>query len=214
LAQLTIFSFPLQHGFQPVRWNRVLLAKQGWFHRNVERKKNMGSTRSTTQERVAIRKLIWVGPLTIILAVVVNLVVRACAVSIFGVSSSFPYLQPSVIIITTVVFLLIALIAFLLTGRMSSHPVRSFWIVGGIALLVSFMNPILQLAGHWLPATGMNLPIFWTMIVMHCASALITISLLTTLAVERVPMRRDRNEADVGEANENQETRRSQPSRH
>jgi hypothetical protein len=31
----------------------------------------------------------------------------------------------------------------------------------------------------------MNLPIFWTMIVMHCVSALITISLLTTLAVEQ-----------------------------
>jgi hypothetical protein len=51
--------------------------------------------------------------------------------------------------------------------------------------VVSFLNPLLQLAGHWLPATGMNLPIFWTMIVMHCISALITISGLSTLAVER-----------------------------
>ena len=143
------------------------------------------STRSTPQERVAIRKLVWVGPLTIILAVVANLVLRSLAVSFFGVSSSFPYLQPPVIIITTVVFLLIALIAFVLTGRMSSHPVRSFWIVGGIALVASFLNPLLQLAGHWLPATGMNLPIFWTMIVMHCLSALITIIMLTTLAVEQ-----------------------------
>src|SRR6266536_490431 len=74
---------------------------------------------------------------------------------------------------------------FELIGRVSNHPVRSFRIVGGIALVVSFLNPLLQLAGHWLPATGMNLPIFWTMIVMHCVSALITISLLTTLAVEQ-----------------------------
>jgi hypothetical protein len=29
------------------------------------------------------------------------------------------------------------------------------------------------------------LHIFWTVIVMHCASALLTVSLLTTLAVER-----------------------------
>jgi hypothetical protein len=144
------------------------------------RKKNMiaTSTRSTPQERVATRKLVWVGPLTIVLAVVVNLVVRSFAVSFFGVSSSFPYLQAPVIMITTVVFLG-------LVGRVSNHPVRSFRIVGGIALVVSFLNPLLQLAGHWLPATGMNLPIFWTMIVMHCVSALITISLLTTLAVEQ-----------------------------
>jgi hypothetical protein len=144
------------------------------------------STRLTSQERVAIRKLVWVGPLTIVLAVLVNLVVRLIAVSFFGVSSSFPYLQDPVIMITTVVFLVLALLVFVLVDRVSSHPVRSFRIVGSIALVVSFMNPLLQLAGHWLPATGMNLPIFWTMIVMHCVSALIAISLLTTLAVELV----------------------------
>ena len=144
------------------------------------------STRSTPQERVAIRKLVWVGPLTIVLAVLVNLIVRSFAVSFFGVSASFPYLQAPVIIITTVVFLLVALLAFVLVGRASRHPVRSFRILGGIALVVSFLNPLLQLAGHWLPAVGMNLRIFWTMIVMHIASALIAASLLTTLAVERV----------------------------
>ncbi len=143
------------------------------------------STRSTAQERVATRKLMWVGPLMIVLAVLVNLAVRAFAVSFFGVSSSFPYLQTSVISITTVVFLVLALLAFVLIDRVSKRPVRSFRILGGIALLVSFLNPLLQLAGHWLPATGMNLPIFWTMIVMHCVSALITISGLSTFAVER-----------------------------
>jgi len=143
------------------------------------------STCSPPRERVAIRKFLWVGPLTIILAVMVNLAVRAFAVSFFGVSSSFPYLQVPVIGITTVVFLVLALLVFVLIGRVSSHPARSFWIVGSIALVASFLNPLLQLAGHWLPATGMNLPIFWTMIVMHCVSALITISGLSTLAVER-----------------------------
>jgi len=144
------------------------------------------STRSTPQERVATRKLVWAGPLTIVLVVLVNLVVRSFAVSFFGVSSSFPYLQAPVIIITTVVFLVLAILVFVLIGRVSSHPVRSFRIVGGFALVVSFLNPLLQLAGHWLPATGMNLSIFWTMIVMHVVSAFIAVSLLTTLAVERV----------------------------
>jgi hypothetical protein len=143
------------------------------------------STRLTSSERVATLKLMWVGPLTIVLAVLVNLVVRAFAVSFFGVSSSFPYVQAPVIMITTVVFLVLALLAYVLVDRVSSHPVRSFRILGSIALVVSFLNPLLQLAGHWLPATGMNLPIFWTMIVMHIVSALITVSLLTTLAVER-----------------------------
>ncbi len=74
--------------------------------------------------------------------------------------------------------------SLVLVGRVSSHPVRIFRIVAGVALLVSFLNPIMLLAGLF-PATGMNLHIFWTMIVMHCVSALITVSLLTTLAVEQ-----------------------------
>jgi hypothetical protein len=121
----------------------------------------------------------------IVVVALVNLVVRSFAVSFFGVSSSFLYLQAPVIIITTIVFLVLTLLAFVLVGRVSRHPVRSFRILGGIALVVSFLNPLLQLADHWLPATGMNLPIFWTMIVIHIVSAFIAVNLLTTLAVER-----------------------------
>ena len=140
---------------------------------------------STLQERVATRKLMWVGPLMIVLAVLVNLIVRLLAVSFFGVAASFLYLQVPVVSITTVVFLLLALLAFVLVGRASRHPVRMFWIVAGVALLLSFLNPLLLLAGWWLPAVGMNLRIFRTMIVMHLVSALIAVGLLTTLAIER-----------------------------
>jgi hypothetical protein len=142
------------------------------------------STRPTSGERFAIRKLVWVGPLTIIIVALANLVVRTLAVSFFGVASSFVYLQVPFVIGSTVVFLLLALLAFMLVGRVSSHPVRIFRIVAGVALLVSFLNPIMLLAGLF-PVTGMNLNIFWTMIVMHCVSALLTVSLLTTLAVEQ-----------------------------
>ena len=142
------------------------------------------STRPTSQERFAIRKLVWVGPLTIVVVALVNLVMRMFGVSFFGVASSFVYLQAPFVIGSTVVFLLLALLAFVLVGRASSHPVRIFRIVAGVALLVSFLNPIMLLAGLF-PAAGMNLHIFWTMLVMHCVSALLSVSLLTTLAVER-----------------------------
>ncbi len=143
------------------------------------------STRLTPRERVAACKLMWVGPLTIVVVALVNLVVRTLAVSFFGVASSFVYLQTPVVIGSTVVFLMLALLAFVLVGRVSHHPVRIFRIVAGVALLVSFLNPLLLLAGWWIPAAGMNLHIFWTMIIMHTVSALIAVSLLTTLAVER-----------------------------
>ncbi len=142
------------------------------------------STRPTSQERLATRKLVWVGPLTIVVVALVNLVVRLLAVSFFGVASSFVYLQAPFVIGSTVVFLVLALLAFVLVGRVSRRPVRIFRIVAGVALFVSFLNPLMLLVGVF-PAAGMNLHIFWTMIVMHTISALLAVSLLTTLAVEQ-----------------------------
>ncbi len=142
------------------------------------------STRPTSQERLATRKLVWVGPLTIVVVALVNLVVRLLAVSFFGVASSFVYLQAPFVIGSTVVFLVLALLAFVLVGRVSRRPVQIFRIVAGVALFVSFLNPLMLLVGVF-PAAGMNLHIFWTMIVMHTISALLAVSLLTTLAVEQ-----------------------------
>ena len=140
--------------------------------------------RPLSRHRFALRKLVWVGPLTIVVAALVNLVIRSVAVAFFGVPGGFTDLQAPVVIGSTIVFLLLALLAFVLVGRFAGHPVWFYRMLALDALLVSFLNPILLLAGAF-PAPGMNLHIVGTMIVMHCASALLTVGLLTTLAVER-----------------------------
>ena len=141
------------------------------------------TTRPISRLGIAIRKLVWVGPLTIIVAASVNLVIRTIAVAFFGVPAGFTYLQAPFVIGSTVVFLLLALVAFILVGRFARRPVRFYRVLVVIALFVSFLNPVMALAGLF-PAPGMNLHIFWTMIVMHTVTAIITVSLLTTLAVE------------------------------
>jgi len=125
---------------------------------------------------------LWVGPLTIIVAALVNLVIRAIAVAFFGVPDSFVYLQAPFVIGSTLIFLLLALLAFVLVGRKASRPVRFYRILGLVALFVSFLFPVQALTGLF-PAPGMNLSIFWTMIVMHTVTAIITVGLLTTLAI-------------------------------
>jgi hypothetical protein len=140
------------------------------------------SPRPRAGSGVAPRKLVWVGPLTIVLASLVNLGIRTLAVAFFGVPSSFIYLQAPVVIASTVAFLVVALLAFVLVGRLSRHPVRTFWIVAAVALFVSFLNPLMLLIGAF-PAAGMDLRIFWTMIAMHSASALLAVGVLTTRAV-------------------------------
>ena len=141
------------------------------------------TTRPTSQEGFAMRKLVWVGPLTILVAVLLNLVLRTLAVAFFGVSAGFTYLQAPFVIGSTVVFLVLALVAFLLVGRFARRPVRFYRVLALVALVVSFLNPVMALVGLF-PAPGMNLPTFWTMIVMHTVTAVITVSLLTRLSVE------------------------------
>jgi Family of unknown function (DUF6069) len=141
------------------------------------------TTRPISRLGIAMRKLVWVGPLTIVVAASVNLVIRTIAVAFFGVPAEFTYLQVPFVIGSTVVFLLLALVAFILVGRFARRPVRFYRVLVVVALFVSFLNPVMALAGLF-PAPGMNLHIFWTMIVMHTVTALITVSLLTRLAIE------------------------------
>jgi hypothetical protein len=142
------------------------------------------STYPTLQERFPTRKLLWVGLLTIIVAAIANLLVRTVAVAFFGVPDGFMYFQAPSVIGSTVFYLLLALLAFFLVGRFARHPVRFYRILALVALVISFVNPIMALTGLF-PIAGMSVPIFWTMIVMHCVAAIVAVSLLTTLAVER-----------------------------
>jgi hypothetical protein len=141
------------------------------------------ATRPTSQQGFAIRKLLWVGPLTIIVAVIANLMVRTIAVTFFGVPDGFMYLQAPVVAGSTTIFLLLALLAFILVDRFARRPIRFYRILALGALFVSFLNPVLALAGLF-PVPGMNMRIFWTMIVMHCVAAIVTVGILTTLAAE------------------------------
>jgi hypothetical protein len=135
------------------------------------------------REHVALRKLIWVGPLTIVSAAIANLIIRTIAVSIFGIPQTFQYLQVPVVISGTIIFLLAALLVFVLVNRFAQRPIQFYRILALVALCISFLSPVLALIGLF-PAPGMSLSIFWTMIVMHTVTAIIVVGLFTTLTYE------------------------------
>ncbi len=132
------------------------------------------------REQLAPRKLWWIGPVTIVVAAIINLIIRSIAVAFLGVPETFLYLQPASIIGSTIVFLLLALLAFVIVIRTARAPIRFYRILALILLLISLLTPIMALTGL-MPTPGMNLPIFWTMIAMHIVSAAITVGLFTTL---------------------------------
>ena len=136
------------------------------------------------REQVAQRKLIWLGPLTLVSTLIVNLILRAIAISIFGVPETFQYVQARYVIGSTIIFVLLALLVFVLVNRFAQHPIRFYRILAFVALCISFLSPVMALVGLF-PAPGMTLTIFWTMIVMHSVSAIIVVGLLTTLTREQ-----------------------------
>lgn len=138
-----------------------------------------------TREYVSSRKLVWVGPLAIVCAIIANLVVRTVVIAFFGVSSTFQYFQAPYIIGSTIIYLLLAILVFALVSRFARRPVRFYRILALVALLVSLLFPVMALNGAS-PAPGMNVHIFWSMIVMHIASAAIVVGLLTTLTRQHV----------------------------
>lgn len=140
------------------------------------------TTHPTNQKVTAAGKLWWVGPLTIITAATGNLIIRAIAVTFFGISDGFTYFQPYYVIGSTITYLLLAFLVFALVARFARQPVRVYRLLALAALCVSYLSPVMALAGLF-PVAGMNLHIFWTMIAMHTVTAIITIWLLTTLAV-------------------------------
>src|SRR5215469_3337209 len=141
-------------------------------------------TSTLSCEQVATRKLWWVGPLTLISAVLANSLIRTIAVAFFGVPGTFQYFQAAYVIGSTIMYLLLALIIFALVSRFARWPIRFYRVLAIIALLVSFLMPAMALGGL-LPIPGMNVTIFWTMIVMHVVSAVIVVGLLTTLTREQ-----------------------------
>ncbi|GHO57995.1 DUF6069 family protein [Ktedonobacter robiniae] len=138
----------------------------------------MASTISRKQ--VASRKLLWVGPLTLIVAALVNSLIRTLAVAFLGVPESFASLQLPSVIGSTIFFVLLALLAFVLVSRFAQRPIQFYRVLALIALCLSLLTPIMALTGLF-PAPGMNLPIFWTMLTMHIITAALVVGLLTTL---------------------------------
>jgi len=135
------------------------------------------------REQVALRKLIWVGPLTIVSTVIANLIIRSIAVSSFGVPETFQYVQAPYVIGSTILFVLVALLVFVLVNRFARRPIQFYRLLAFVVLCISFLSPVMALIGLF-PAPEMTLSIFWTMIVMHIVSAIIVIGLFTTLTRE------------------------------
>ncbi len=131
-------------------------------------------------ERIAFNRLLWVGPLTILAAIVANVVIQQVAVAVLQPDPLFMPLTLIVPIVFTFVGVLGAVIVYALIGRFSQQPVRLFRRVALVALVVSFIPDILMLVTGFNPGTtAANVAV---LILMHVVAWGIAVGMLTRLA--------------------------------
>jgi hypothetical protein len=131
-------------------------------------------------ERVALGRLLWVGPLAIVAAVAANLLIRLVAVALFDISPEFMPLQWGPPIFFTTIGVIGAIVVFAIVARFSKRPVRLFRTIALVVLVLSFIPDVLLLTSNSMPGTSPAAVL--ALMAMHVVTWAISVGLLTRLA--------------------------------
>jgi hypothetical protein len=113
-------------------------------------------TPAERRDGVSFSRLLWVAPLTVIVALVVNLVIRAIVIALDPSLADMGQLGNAMVVLTLEGAIL-AVIVFALLAWLVPHPIRWFRIVGVIALIISVIPDILLGLGGNSRQTGSSL---------------------------------------------------------
>jgi Family of unknown function (DUF6069) len=128
------------------------------------------------KERINWSRFWLVGPLVIVTAVVVNLLVSRAVVALFPTVM----MASGSIVLFTVIGTLGAVLVFALVGRRAAHPITLYYKIAGVALLLSFVPDIL------LFTIGFPAIVVEAYMLMHIAAAAICVIGLTKFTQRRM----------------------------
>ena len=98
--------------------------------------------------RVDGRRLVWVGPLAVVVSVIANVIFAAVAVRLFGISDEFLPMTTGAIATFTAFGVLGAVLVFAVVVRFSREPISLFRKIAAVVLLLSLVPDLLLL---WAP---------------------------------------------------------------
>ena len=131
---------------------------------------------SKSANSVELRKLWWVGPLTVAAAIVGVLIVRTIARLILQPPYAPGLAMLMIPIVLTLVLCTAAVLVFALVGRFAKNPVRIYIIISFVFLIISFL-PDIAAASMRMPGAGW--PYSITLMIMHVVAGVITVLMLT-----------------------------------
>ena len=132
----------------------------------------------TTASPIQLKKLWWVGPITVLASVIGVLIVRAIAMALLNPPYA-PGLEMIMIpIVLTVVLCTAAVVVFALVGRFAKNPIRTYIIISSVFLVISFLPDIAVVSA---PMPGAGWPYSITLMIMHVVAGAITVFMLIKL---------------------------------
>ena len=142
----------------------------------------MASTEATEEPSgepaVSVSRITAYGLLAVVLAGLVNGVVRVLALTVFDVPNVFAlWWEP--VLIASAVGAIGATIVYVLLTRVSGRPNRAFTIVAVLVLVLSFAGPLSALLSPPPELADAPWTVFATLVAMHVAAAVTIISVLT-----------------------------------
>jgi len=132
---------------------------------------------------IQLKKLWWVGPLTVLAAVVGVLIVRSVAMAILPPPYAPGLEMIATSIVLTVILCTCAVFVFALVARFVKRPVRTYVIISFVFLVISFL-PDIAVASAPIPGAGW--PYSITLMIMHVVAGLITVYMLIKLTAAQM----------------------------
>lgn len=120
-----------------------------------------------SEPKVDIRKLLWVGPLTVVASLLAVFAVRVVAFATLDLSPEYPPLTPFGLTLFTTVLVLLGVVVFALVIWKAATPVRTYRRIALVALVLSCI-PDLFLPGQDFPGATWTAAI--VLMVMHVAA--------------------------------------------
>ncbi len=121
---------------------------------------------------VQLKKLWWVGPLTVLAAIIGVLLVRAIAMAILPEPHAPGLAMIMLPIILTLILCTGAALVFAVVGRFAKNPVRTYVIISAVFLVVSFLPDIAAVSA---PFPGAGWPYSISLMIMHVVAGFITV---------------------------------------
>ena len=131
-----------------------------------------------TASSIQLKKLWWVGPLTVVAAIIGVLIVRVIAMAILPPPYAPGLAMIAIPIILTLVLCTGAVIVFALVGRFAKNPIRTYLIISSVFLVISFLPDIAAVS---MPMPGAGWPYSITLMIMHVVAGFITVYMLIKL---------------------------------